>query len=167
MALLDILHYPDPRLQHRSRTVETVNTEIKALVEDMLETMYAANGIGLAAVQVNRPLRIVVVDISLEKTNPLCLINPHIETFGELLKTQEGCLSVPGIFETVDRPNQIKVDALDRDGNPVSFTTDGVLAVCIQHEVDHLNGTLFIDHLSRLKRQRIQKKVQKSQRVSA
>ena len=128
--------------------------------------MYSAPGIGLAAVQIDMPLRIVVLDVSLEKTDPICLINPRIEPFGEIAQTEEGCLSVPGIYEMVHRYSQVTVQALDRDGNPLSFDAQGLLAVCIQHEVDHLSGILFVDHLSRLKQQRIKKKASKNQRIA-
>ncbi|MEM7252464.1 MAG: peptide deformylase [Pseudomonadota bacterium] len=167
MALLDILHYPDPRLRNRADPVQTVDGEIKSLVDDMFETMYAAPGIGLAAIQVNVPLQIIVIDLSPEKTEPICLINPKIEPYGEILETEEGCLSVPGVYESVRRESQLRVEALDRNGVSQTFEADGLLAVCIQHECDHLNGKLFVDHLSRLKQQRIRKKALKNQKSSA
>lgn len=167
MAILEILHFPDPRLRTRAKPVTRVDASIRKLLDDMLETMYQAPGIGLAATQVNVHQRIVVIDVSEEHDQPLCLINPKIiEKDGE--KTMdEGCLSVPGIYETVKRANHIRVRALDRDGQEFEMEAEGLLAVCIQHELDHLEGKLFIDYLSGLKRQRIRKKLEKEAKSRA
>jgi peptide deformylase len=164
MAKLEILTFPDPKLRRTAEPVEQVDDNTRQLVDDMLETMYAAPGIGLAAIQVNVPKRVVVIDVSDEKNTPLCLINPEIlERDGEE-QMDEGCLSVPGFYETVKRAERIRVRALDRNGDPFELETDGLLAVCIQHEIDHLDGRLFVDHISALKRQRIRKKLEKDQR---
>lgn len=166
MAKLEILTFPDPRLRRTAEPVEQVDDNTRQLVDDMLETMYAAPGIGLAAIQVNVPKRVVVIDVSDEKNAPLCLINPEIlERDGEE-QMDEGCLSVPGFYETVKRAERIRMRALDRNGDPFELETDGLLAVCIQHEIDHLDGRLFVDHISALKRQRIRKKLEKEQRQS-
>lgn len=165
MAKLDILHYPDPRLRNRAQAVETVDDEIRELLADMLETMYAAPGIGLAATQVDVAKRVITIDISETADQPLCLVNPEIlDLAGEAIETEEGCLSVPGVFEIVQRAERIRARALDRDGRLFEFEAEGLLAVCVQHEVDHLDGKLFIDHLSQLKRRRIRKKSHKQQR---
>jgi peptide deformylase len=164
MAILDILHYPDPRLRTQARPVERVDDTVRQLVDDMLETMYTAPGIGLAATQVNVHRRVVVIDVSEEKDKPLCLINPEIVELGGIEEMEEGCLSVPGIYETVQRADQVRVRALDREGQLFELAVDGLLAVCIQHEIDHLNGKLFVDYLSQLKRTRIRKKLEKEQR---
>jgi len=161
MALLEILHYPDPRLRNQATPVSSVNAEIKKLVDDMLETMYAAPGIGLAAIQVNVPKRVIVIDISEDKSAPQVFINPELIPDGEVIEAEEGCLSVPGIYETVNRPERVKIQALNREGESFETVADGLLAVCIQHEVDHLDGKLFVDYLSRLKQQRIRKKALK------
>lgn len=161
MALLPILHYPDPRLRQKATPVTEVDNEIRQLVDDMFETMYEAPGIGLAAIQVNVQKRVIVIDISEDKSQPLCLINPEILESSEQEKMEEGCLSVPGIFENVIRAKNIKVAFLDRDGTRQELETDGLLAVCIQHEMDHLEGKLFVDYLSELKRGRIRKKMDK------
>ncbi len=164
MAILDILHYPDPRLRNKAKPVKQVDGAVRTLVDDMLETMYQAPGIGLAATQVNVDKRVLVIDTSEEKNNPQCFINPQIvEKDGEE-KMEEGCLSVPGIFEPVTRADNIRVRALDRDGNEFEMEADGLLAVCIQHEIDHLDGKLFVDYLSSLKRQRIRKRLEKEAR---
>ncbi len=164
MALLEILCFPDPRLRNKATPVEQVDDTIRTLVDDMLETMYGAPGIGLAATQVNVPRRVVVIDLSEERNQPLCLINPEIlETRGDE-EMEEGCLSVPGVYEMVQRAEWIRVRAMNRDGEPVEFETDDLLAVCIQHEIDHLDGKLFVDYLSVLKRSRIKNKLQKQQR---
>ncbi len=161
MALLEILKHPDPRLRKKSIPVTEVNNEIREIVSDMLETMYAAPGIGLASIQVNEPRSIVVIDVSEEKNQPLCLINPKItESEGEE-EHEEGCLSVPGIYETVKRAEFITVEAMDREGTPFELKAEGLLAVCIQHELEHLQGKLFVDQLSKLKQQRIRKKLEK------
>ena len=164
MAILEILRFPDPRLRNEAKPVAEVDAEVRTLVEDMFETMYDAPGIGLAATQVNVARRVVVIDISDEHDEPLCFINPEIlERDGEE-QMEEGCLSVPGFFEKVTRAERIKVRALDREGNPFELDADGLLAVCIQHEIDHLDGKLFVDYLSSLKRQRIRKKLEKEAR---
>ena len=165
MALLQILHFPDPRLRLKAEPVETVDDEIRRIVDDMFETMYAAPGIGLAATQVNIQKRIIVIDVSEDKDQPLCLINPEIlERDGEE-EMEEGCLSVPGFYEKVQRARHVQVRALDRDGQPFEIEDDGLLAVCIQHEIDHLDGKLFVDYLSGLKRERIRKKLEKQARL--
>ena len=164
MATLDILYFPDPRLRNVAQPVEQVDDEIRRLVDDMLETMYAAPGIGLAANQVNIDKRVVVIDVSEEKDQPLCLINPEILKLEGIEEMEEGCLSVPGIYETVQRADKIRFRALDRDGNAYESEADGLLAVCVQHEIDHLDGKLFVDYLSQLKRTRIRKKLEKEQR---
>ena len=166
MAKLEILHYPDPRLRTIAKPVEEVTDEVRKIVDDMLETMYAAPGIGLAATQVNIHQQIIVIDISEDKDSPLCLINPMIlraEGEGEM---EEGCLSVPGFYDTVSRAEKIEVRALDRDGKPFEFVADVLLGVCIQHEMDHLDGKLFVDYLSRLKQGRIKKKLEKQAKVA-
>ena len=164
MSTLEILTFPDARLRNNAKPVAQVNDEIRRIVDDMFETMYAAPGIGLAAIQVNVPLRIIVIDVSESHDAPLCLINPEIvERRGEE-QMEEGCLSVPGYYEPVTRAEWIRVRALDRDGEPFELEQDGLLAVCIQHEIDHLDGKLFVDYLSSLKRQRIRKKLERDQR---
>jgi peptide deformylase len=164
MALLDILHYPDPRLRTVAQSVAQVDDEIRTLIDNMLETMYAAPGIGLAATQVHRDGRVVVIDVSEDRSKPLCLINPEILDFRGSEEMEEGCLSVPGYYETVQRADWVRVRALDRDGREFELETDGLLAVCIQHEIDHLDGKLFVDYLSQLKRTRIRKKLEKQER---
>jgi len=164
MAILDILHFPDPRLRTKAKPVAQVDDRIRKQVDDMFETMYAAPGIGLAATQVNFHQQIVVIDVSEEHDQPLCLINPQIIERDGIEQMDEGCLSVPGIYEKVTRANRIKVRALNREGEPFELEAEDLLAVCIQHELDHLNGKLFIDYLSNLKRQRIRKKLEKESR---
>jgi peptide deformylase len=144
--------------------VHQVDAAVRQLIDDMLDTMYEAPGIGLAAVQVNVTKRVVVIDTSDSKDQPLCLINPRIVARDGEEQMDEGCLSVPGFYETVTRAERVTVAALDRDGRPFELDTDGLLAVCIQHEIDHLDGRLFVDHISSLKRQRIRKKLEKEQR---
>ena len=161
MALLEILKFPDERLRTRAKPVETVTPEVQQLVDDMFETMYAAPGIGLAATQVNVHQRIVVIDVSAEKDQPLCFINPEIVVKDGVEQYEEGCLSVPGIYETVERAEHIKVKALNREGESFELETGELLAICIQHELDHLEGKLFVDYLSPLKRNRIKKKLEK------
>jgi peptide deformylase len=164
MAILDILRFPDPRLRIKAKPVTEVTESVRKLIDDMFETMYAAPGIGLAATQVNVAKRVIVLDISEEHDAPLALINPEIlEKEGEE-QMDEGCLSVPGVYEPVIRAERICVRALDRDGNSFEQEVEGLLAVCIQHEIDHLDGKLFIDYLSNLKRQRIRKKLEKEGR---
>jgi peptide deformylase len=167
MALLEILHYPDKRLRTVAEPVEVVDDSIRTLVDDMFETMYAAPGIGLAATQVNVQKRVIVMDLSAEKNEPLCLINPQIIESDGVEQTEEGCLSVPDIFETVERAERVVVKALDRDGKEFTLEADGLLAVCIQHEMDHLLGNLFVDYLSPLKQMRVKKKIQKARRQAA
>ena len=165
MAILEILHFPDARLRNVAKPVEQVDDSVRKLIDDMLETMYEAPGIGLAAIQVNQPRRVIVVDISEERNQPLALVNPEIlEKHGEE-QMDEGCLSVPGVYEPVQRAERVRVRALDRDGG-FELDVDGLLAVCIQHEIDHLDGKLFVDYLSSLKRQRIRKKLEKEARQS-
>ena len=161
MALLDILHYPDPRLYNRASAVERVDERARKLVDDMFETMYAAPGIGLAAIQVNEPLRVITIDISEDRSAPICLINPEILDRRGQVELEEGCLSVPGVYEVVPRSEWIRVKALNRSGGSFEMEADDLLAVCIQHEMDHLDGKLFVDYLSQLKRQRIRKKARK------
>lgn len=164
MANLTILHFPDERLRTVAKPVEQVDDNLRALIDDMFETMYDAPGIGLAATQVNVHQRLIVIDVSEEKNEPLVLINPEILEKTGVEEMDEGCLSVPGIYEKVQRADWIKVRALDRHGEPFELETDGLLAVCIQHEIDHLDGKLFVDYLSSLKRQRIRKKLEKQLR---
>lgn len=166
MALLPILHHPDPRLRNVARPVTTFDAGLATLVGDMLETMYAAPGIGLAATQVNVHQRVLVVDVSQDKTAPMHFVNPVIvERDGEG-EMEEGCLSVPGVFEAVTRAQWVRVEAVDCRGEPLSVETDGLLAVCIQHEIDHLDGKLFVDYLSQLKQSRIRKRLEKEQRLA-
>ena len=168
MAELTILRYPDLRLTRVARPVEAVDARIQALVADMLDTMYAANGIGLAATQVDVHERVVVIDVSEERDQPLVLINPEITWLSdERVRGDEGCLSVPGIYDGVERAARVKVTALDRDGQSRAIEADGLLAVCIQHELDHLLGKVFVDYLSPLKRTRIKSKLQKQEREAA
>ena len=164
MAKLEILVFPDPRLRKKAQPVERVDDGVRRIVDDMLETMYAAPGIGLAATQVNIQSRIVVIDLSENRDAPLCLINPRILSDEGREQMDEGCLSVPGFFETVTRAARVRVEALDRNGEPFTLDAEGLLAVCIQHELDHLEGKLFVDHISMLKRQRIRRKLEKDQR---
>lgn len=152
MTTLNILHFPDPRLRTVAEPVKQVDDVIRRLADDMLETMYAAPGIGLAASQVNVHKRVVVIDISEEKNRPLCLVNPEILQLEGIEEMEEGCLSVPGVYERVQRANRVRIRALDRDGQSFELEADGLLAVCIQHEIDHLDGVLFLDHLSAVKR---------------
>ena len=156
MAILNILEFPDPRLRTIAKPVEVVDDSVRQLVDDMFETMYEAPGIGLAATQVNVHKRVVVMDLSEDKSEPRVFINPELEALTqEMGEYQEGCLSVPGFYENVDRPLRVRVKALDRDGKAFEEIAEGLLAVCIQHECDHLNGKLFVDYLSNLKRDRI------------
>lgn len=164
MALLPILEFPDPRLRTRAQPVQRVDAEIRQLIDDMLETMYAAPGIGLAATQVNVHKRVLVIDISDSRKEPRAFINPEIISREGIEQTEEGCLSVPGIYEKVTRADRIRVRALDRDGKPFEMDADGLLAVCIQHEIDHLDGKLFVDYLSELKRTRIRKRLEKERK---
>jgi len=161
MARLPILEYPDPRLRIRAEPVTKVDAEVRRLVADLLETMYAAPGIGLAATQVNVHRRILVCDVSTERNEPYCLINPEILSAEGKTNAEEGCLSVPEFYDYVERAAKIRVRALDRDGKPFELDVEGLLAVCIQHEMDHLEGKLFVDYLSELKRERLKKKASK------
>ena len=164
MARLDILHFPDPRLRRRAAPVGSVDDRVRRLIDDMLETMYEAPGIGLSAPQVNVSKRVVTIDVSKDRNAPLCLVNPEVRSAGGETEIEEGCLSVPGVYELVKRPERVRVHALDRDGRSREIEAEGLLAVCIQHEIDHLDGRLFVDYLSRLKRQRIRKKAEKALR---
>ena len=164
MAKLNILEFPDERLRTKAEPVERVDEEIRATIDDLFETMYEAPGIGLAATQVDIHKRIIVMDVSEEKDAPLCLVNPEICSASGVEESEEGCLSVPGFFEKVERAEKIRVRALDREGESFEMDAEGLLAVCIQHEMDHLLGKLFVDYLSPLKRQRIRKKLVKSHR---
>ena len=164
MALLDILHYPDPRLFNKAAAVEHVDEKVRTLIDDMFETMYAAPGIGLAAVQVNVPLRVITIDASEQRDQPLCLVNPEILERRGMVELEEGCLSVPEYYDAVERAERIRVRALDRDGEAIEFEAEGLLAVCLQHEMDHLDGKLFVDYLSEMKRQRLRKKYLKKSR---
>ena len=162
MALLPILEFPDPRLRTVAKPVSEVTDEIRQLVKDMLETMYAAPGIGLAASQVDRHIRLLVLDISEDQSKPQVFINPTFEPISAETKAyDEGCLSIPGFYESVERPDLIRVSALDLQGQPQTTEADGLLSVCIQHEVDHLDGKLFVDYISTLKRNRIKAKLEK------
>lgn len=168
MAILEILEFPDPRLRTIAKPVAVVDARIRKLVDDMFETMYDAPGVGLAASQVNVHERVVVIDVSEDKSQPMVFINPEIAVLdGDLQEYDEGCLSVPGFYETVQRPEHIRVNALDRNGKPFTIEPSGLLAVCIQHELDHLNGKLFVDYVSAIKRSRIRKKLEKKHRAEA
>jgi peptide deformylase len=168
MAILEILEFPDPRLRTVASNVEHVDDNIRQLVSDMTETMYKAAGIGLAATQINIHQRVVVIDVSDDRDQPLVFINPEITVLdGPDHDYDEGCLSVPGFYETVSRPEKISVKALDRDGKSFEMQPEGLLAVCIQHELDHLNGKLFVDYISPLKRKRIRSKLEKQHKQQA
>jgi peptide deformylase len=167
MAALDILRYPDPRLYKKAEPVADVDDFLRALVHDMAQTMYAAPGMGLAATQVNVHKRVVVIDASETRDRLLVLINPEIISREGAQFCEEGCLSVPGIYEAVERSERVTVRALGIDGQPFTLTAEGMLAVCIQHELDHLEGKVFVDYLSRLKQQRIKAKLQKQIRQTA
>ncbi|GGA79354.1 peptide deformylase 2 [Arenimonas soli] len=167
MAKLPILEFPDPRLRTVARPVETVDDTLRVLVDDMFETMYAAPGIGLAATQVDVHQRLLVLDVSEDQSRPMVFINPEILSAEGHQVYQEGCLSVPGIYADVKRANSVRVKALDRDGKPFEIEADGLLAVCIQHEMDHLAGKVFVDYLSPLKREQVRKKLAKQQRETS
>ena len=164
MAKLTILEFPDPRLRTRAKPVESVDDELRTLIDDMFETMYDAPGIGLAATQVDVHRRLLVTDVTSDRSDPHVLINPEIVEKDGVTVTEEGCLSVPGYYEEVKRAEHIRVRFLDRDGNEQEMEAEGLLAVCIQHEMDHLEGKLFVDYLSEAKRMRIRKKLVKDQR---
>lgn len=168
MALLEILEFPDPRLRTKAKPVEVVSDAHRTLIANMLETMYAAPGIGLAATQVNVHERILVIDVSDNKDQPRVFINPSIEVLDPTTADyDEGCLSVPGFYDTITRPQRIRASALDEHGNAFSEELEGLLAICLQHEMDHLKGKLFVDYLSPLKRNRIRKKLEKTHREQA
>ncbi len=166
MAKLPILEFPDPRLRTVAKPVVQVDDGLRRLIEDMFETMYAAPGIGLAATQVDVHLRLLVLDVSEDKSRPMVFINPEILSADGHQVYQEGCLSVPGIYADVKRANQVRVRALDRDGKEFEIDADGLLAVCIQHEMDHLAGKVFVDYLSPIKREQVRKKLAKQARGS-
>jgi len=167
MALLPILRYPDPRLHTKAAKVAVVDDAIRQLAADMAETMYEAPGIGLAATQVNQHVQVIIIDVSEDKSQLMTFINPEIlERSGEC-EGEEGCLSVPGIYETVKRSERVKVRALGLDGKPFEMSADGLLAVCIQHEMDHLQGKVFVEYLSRLKQTRIRSRLEKRARITA
>ena len=166
MALRTILHYPDERLRRKAIPVTKVNDQIRQLIDDMAETMYQAPGIGLAAVQVDEPWRIVVIDLSENRDQLQIFINPEILSREGEQEREEGCLSVPGYYESVARARHIRVRALNRDGQPFEIEADEMLATCLQHEIDHLEGKVFVDYLSRLKQARIRKKLEKAQRLA-
>lgn len=164
MSTLDILQYPDERLRHVAQPVETVDERVRALADDMIETMYAASGIGLAATQVGVDLRVCVIDASEHHDEPQVFVNPEILSRDGTQESEEGCLSIPDVYEKVRRADSITARSLDYHGEVREFTVDGILAIVLQHEIDHLDGRLFIDHLSMLKRQRIDKRLAKQRR---
>lgn len=166
MAILNILHYPDPRLRRVAQPVAQVDDAVRRLVADMAETMYQAPGIGLAAIQVDVALRVVVMDLSEERTALRVFINPEILARDGVQVMEEGCLSVPGVYDEVERARHIRARALDADGRPFELEAEGLLATCIQHEIDHLDGKVFIDYLSRLKQNRLRKKLEKQERLA-
>ena len=167
MAVLDILHYPDERLRQPCRPVETVDAEVARLVDDMLETMYGAQGVGLAAPQVDHHIRLMVIDVSEDRSAPIALINPEITAAEGEQEGDEGCLSLPGVFEPVTRAAAVTVRYTDRDGTEQEGHFEGLAARAVQHELDHLDGKLFVDYLSRLKRSRLRKKMEKDKRMQA
>lgn len=168
MALLNILEFPDLRLRKKATPVTEFNNALSKQIDDMFETMYAAPGIGLAATQVDYHKQLIVIDISENKDCPLVFINPQVEIIDQTPEEyDEGCLSVPGFYETVSRPRMVRIKALDREGKAFEIETDGLLATCIQHEIDHLNGKLFVDYLSTLKRERIRSKLVKAHKETA
>lgn len=166
MTVRTILHYPDARLRRTASRVERVDSGIRRLVDDMAETMYQAPGIGLAAIQIDVQKRVVVIDTSADRRELRVFINPVITAREGVFGIEEGCLSVPGVFESVERARRVTVEALDRDGQPFQLVAEDLLAVCIQHEIDHLDGKMFVDYLSRLKQQRIRKRLEKQQRLA-
>jgi peptide deformylase len=168
MAVLQILEFPDPQLRKVAVPVATFGQKLNRLVDNMIETMYEAEGIGLAATQVNVHKRLLVIDISENKDSPQVFINPNFDILDhDLAEYDEGCLSVPGFYETVCRPRAVKISAVDRDGNSFELEAEGLLATCIQHEIDHLNGKLFVDYISTLKRNRIRDKLEKDHKKLA
>lgn len=164
MTLLNVLQFPDERLRTKAQPVPAVDAAIRTIVEDMFETMYEHSGVGLAATQVNVHQRIIVIDVSEERNQPLCVINPEILSKSGVQFESEGCLSVPSIYDKVERAQKIRLRALDKEGKSYEMDAEDLLAVCIQHEMDHLNGILFVDHLSRLKQERARKKLEKLRR---
>ena len=164
--LRQILHYPDPRLRRKAEPIAEVTDEVRALIADMAETMYEAPGVGMAAIQIGIAQRVVVIDVSDTRDQLRVFVNPEIVSAEGKQVLEEGCLSVPGIFEPVARAEHVRVRALDRDGKAFELDATGFLATCIQHEIDHLDGKVFVDHLSRLKQQRIRKKLEKQQRLA-
>jgi len=168
MALLNILEFPDPRLRTVAKAVEHVDDKVRELIDNLLETMYDASGIGLAATQVNVHRRVLVTDVSETRDQPRVYINPAVTVLDETLgEYDEGCLSVPGFYEEVRRPRRVLIKALDRDGQVFEEELEGLAAICVQHEIDHLNGKLFVDYITPLKRQRIRRKLEKAQRLRA
>ena len=168
MAVLEILEFPDPRLRTVAKPVKVVDNAMRALIDDMFDTMYDAPGIGLAASQIDVHQRLLVIDVSEDRSEPLVFINPQVEVLDpELGEYDEGCLSVPGFYETVNRPRRVRVNALDRNGEPFTRELEGLLAICLQHEIDHLDGKLFVDYISPLKRQRIRRKLEKAHKKRA
>lgn len=168
MSILTILEFPDPRLRKKAAPIGLVDHALRKIIDDMFEIMYAAPGIGLAATQVNIHKRFLILDVSEEHNRPQVFVNPEITILdSEPFSQEEGCLSVPGVFELIERPQKIHVAALNRDGEEFELEAEGLLAVCLQHEVDHLNGKLFVDYLSALKRQRIKSRLEKEHRESA
>ncbi|WP_283788761.1 peptide deformylase [Bermanella sp. WJH001] len=168
MAILDILEFPDPRLRTKAKPITQVTDKHRQLIKDMLDTMYAAPGIGLAASQVDVHEQLIVIDLSEDQSEPLVFINPKITVLdGDMEKMQEGCLSIPGFYEDVERVEHCLIEALDKDGKPFTLEATGLLAVCIQHEMDHLDGKLMVDYISSTKRDRIRKKLEKQHRLAA
>ena len=165
MALLEILEYPDARLRTKAEPVSDFNDDLQHQIDNMFETMYAAPGIGLASTQVDFHKQLIVIDISEDKNEPLVLINPKIIERRGVEEREEGCLSFPGVYAKVERADEVTIEALDRKGKPYKLDADGLLAVCIQHEIDHIEGKLFVDYLSPLKRERIKKKLKKANKV--
>lgn len=168
MAILDILEFPDPRLRTKAKPITQVTDRHRQLIKDMFDTMYAAPGIGLAASQVDVHEQLLVIDLSEDQSEPLVFINPKITVLeGDMEKMQEGCLSIPGFYEDVERVEHCLIEALDKDGKPFTLEATGLLAVCIQHEMDHLDGKLMVDYISSTKRDRIRKKLEKQHRLAA
>ncbi|TKB46970.1 peptide deformylase [Ferrimonas sediminicola] len=167
MATLQVLRFPDERLRTVAKPVTEFDGELQQLIDDMLETMYEEKGIGLAATQVDRHVQVIVMDHSEDKSAPMVFINPALSNQSGSFTNEEGCLSVPGVYAKVDRYETVTIDALDREGNPFTVDAEELLSICIQHEMDHLKGKLFVDYLSPLKRQRIRQKLEKQARVEA
>ena len=167
MAILEILQYPDPRLNARAERVEKIDASTRKLIDDMAETMYAAPGVGLAATQVDVRKQIVLIDVSEDRSDLRVFINPEITRREGVAVNQEGCLSVPGIYDNVERAESVTVTALDRNGSRFTLNASGMLATCIQHEMDHLEGKIFVDYLSELKQNRVRAKIKKRQRKAA